>query len=95
METIPTVCFYTDLPFADNIGEVNPNDPYKRTVDHKKPVLICFLAGTPIEEAARPENLSFVLRCVNTAKANTRHEDFLPIAKIIKQELTNESKSSS
>lgn len=87
----PDRCFYTGVKFIDaEQKEVNPNDPRKRTVDHKVPVLVGYLTGMSVEEVADANNLSFVLRYVNSAKGNTLHENFLPIAEKIKQVFKNE-----
>jgi hypothetical protein len=81
----PDTCFYTGIRFADVDAEhVNPNDQRKRTIDHKIPVIIGYLQGRTVEEISSPENITFVLRYVNTIKGNTLHENFLPIAEYIK-----------
>jgi len=88
---LPEKCFYTGYRFRDCDSEkVNPNDPFKRTVDHKYPILLCFIDGWPIEEAGGPDNIIFVLRYVNSVKSNTTHESFLPIAEKIKKMLDAE-----
>lgn len=88
---IPEKCFYTGIEFSDALTEeVNPNDPFKRTIDHKHPVIMCYLEGWSIEEAASNDNLIFVLRYVNSLKSNTTHEAFLPIANKLKEKLNAE-----
>lgn len=88
---LPETCFYTGYRFRDCDQEkVNPNDPFKRTVDHKYPILLCFIDGWTVEEAGGPDNLIFVIRYVNSVKSNTTHEAFLPIAEKIKHMLDKE-----
>jgi hypothetical protein len=90
-----TKCFYTRIEFTDNrTKDVNPNDPKKRSVDHRKSVIECFLDGLSPEECAHPSNLVFVLKYVNTIKGNTKEESFIPIAEKIRNRLLNESKES-
>lgn len=85
---IPDTCFYTGITFADCLQErVNPNDPYKRTIDHKHPIILCYTEGWSIEEAGGPDNVTFVLRYINNLKSNTTHESFLAIAEQIKPHL--------
>lgn len=87
----PEVCYYTGVRFVDCEQEkVNPNDQRKRTIDHKIPVIIGYLQGLSVEEMSKPENITFVLRYVNTIKGNTLHDSFLPIAAYIKQTFTKE-----
>lgn len=81
---LPEFCFYTKVRFADaERDKVNPNDQRKRTVDHKIPVIVGYLQGLSPEEMSSTENITFVLRYVNTVKGNTQHNDFLVIAKYI------------
>jgi len=89
--TPPKTCFYTGLEFAEEFkNAVNPNDPLKRTVDHKHPIILCYLEGWSVEDAGGEDNLVFVLRYINSVKSNTTHECFLPIANILKERLRNE-----
>ena len=84
-------CYYTGIEFADVYKEeVNPNDPLKRTVDHKHPILLCYFDGWSVEKAGGEDNLVFVLRYINSLKSNTSHECFIPIAKGLKERLKNE-----
>lgn len=74
---VPTNCYYTDIPFNDNLQDfVNPNDPYKRSVDHRRPVIEMFLQGYSAEDVCKEDNIVFCLRAVNTYKANTPEEYF-------------------
>ena len=87
----PEFCEYTGIKFCDTNGiRSNPNDPRKRSVDHKTPLVICFLTGINIKEAASLDNLAFVLRYVNTIKANTDYANFVPIAIKIREAFINE-----
>lgn len=87
----PKYCNYTGIRFADDeLESVNPNDPRKRSVDHKVPVIICYLNGIDPMVAASADNLVFVLRYVNTIKSNTLHESFLSIAPKIRKVFINE-----
>lgn len=75
---IPTTCCYTDIPFKDNLQDlVNPNDPYKRSVDHRRPVVEMFLRGYSAEDVCKEDNIVFCLRAVNTYKSNTPEEYFV------------------
>ena len=86
----PTECFYTNIEFVDvSKQHVNPNDPLKRTVDHKHPIILCYFDGWTIEQAGGKDNIIFVLRYVNSLKSNTTHECFLPIANKVKEKLTD------
>jgi len=87
----PEYCEYTGIRFIDVIEEkVNPNDPRKRTVDHKTPIILAYLNNWSPEETAAISNLSFVLRYVNTIKSNTDLELFLPIARKLRKIFINE-----
>lgn len=75
---VPDKCHYTGITFNDVLLEqVNPNDPFKRTIDHKIPVVEMFLKGKTPEETSHPSNLVFCLRIVNTYKANSSEEYFI------------------
>jgi len=75
---VPTTCHYTNITFNDDILErVNPNDPYKRTIDHIVPVTEAFFKGWSVEKTSSQENLVFCLRVINTLKSNTNHDDFV------------------
>lgn len=87
---LPKHCYYTGIQFADEEGPVNPNDPRKRSVDHKVPVIICYLNGIPVEQAGNIDNIVFVLKYVNSVKSNTEHESFLAISHKIRKVFINE-----
>lgn len=93
----PLTCYYTGIEFSDNdkgSNSINPNDPYKKTIDHKKPVLVSYIDGDSPEIAAREDNLVFVLRCINSIKGNTDHNSFKPIAEKVKDYLLDENQNS-
>ena len=86
--TIPTTCFYTSVQFKDVNNKVNPNDPYKRTVDHRVPVIEMFLTRKTPEETAAAENIVFCLRIVNSYKSSSPEEYFVEkIVPYIKEKL--------
>ena len=86
---LPTECFYTGIEFAEvNKEQTNPNDPLKRTVDHKHPIILCYFDGWTVEQAGGEDNIVFVLRYINSLKSNTSHECFLPIANKVKEKCT-------
>lgn len=87
----PQFCEYTGIQFVDYDNQpVNPNDPRKRSIDHKIPIVICYLTDISVEDAADLKNLAFVLRYVNTIKANSSFESFAPIATKIREIFINE-----
>lgn len=74
---LPKQCYFTGILFADEKNiKVNPNDWYKRTVDHKKSVLLGFLQNETPEVVANPDNIIFVLKYVNTIKGNMPEDVF-------------------
>lgn len=87
---LPKYCMYTGIMFADEEGLTNPNDPRKRSVDHRIPIIHCFLNNVPIEEAANIDNITFVLKYVNSIKAQSTEESILPIMEKIKEAFINE-----
>lgn len=90
---IPRNCFYTGIKFNDNVLiKVNPNDPKKRTVDHKTPVTEAFFRGWTVEQTCDIDNLVFCLRVVNTMKGHLNEKEFrkLMLPLLIKR-LENES----
>lgn len=86
-------CYYTGILFSDVEGKSNPNDPRKKSIDHKIPKIICYLNGISAEDASSIDNLIFVLKYVNSVKGNTDHESFLNIAKKIREVFINEGYS--
>lgn len=73
----PLCCEVTGIMFADAHKPANPNDYYKRSVDHKVSILECFLLNKSPEEAAARENVIFVLRYINTIKGNMPYDLFI------------------
>jgi len=88
--SLPKYCYYTGILFADEEYTPNPNDPRKRSIDHKIPIVLCYLNGVEVEKAASLENIVFVLRYVNSVKSNTTEESFIPIAEKIRKVFINE-----
>jgi len=84
-------CYYTGIEFADvSQDKVNPNDPRKRSIDHKMPVIICYLNDISIEDASSIDNITYVLKYVNSIKGNTLHESFLAISPKIRKVFVDE-----
>ena len=86
----PLCCEITGIEFADAYKSANPNDYYKRSVDHKISVLECFLANKSPEETSTRENIIFVLRYINTVKGNMPYDLFVKyygdsLTKLLKQ----------
>lgn len=90
----PKYCYYTGIIFADEEGPVNPNDPRKRSVDHRIPIVHCFLNKISIEEASSLDNIVFVLKYVNSIKAQSTEDSILPIIEEIRKAFLNEGFSS-
>lgn len=87
----PDYCEYTGIRFCDTVGvRSNPNDPRKRSIDHRTPIVTCYLNGINIKDAASVNNLAFVIRYVNTIKSNTDYDSFLPLAVKIREAFINE-----
>jgi 5-methylcytosine-specific restriction endonuclease McrA len=90
---ISKTCHYTNIQFNDVLlKRVNPNDPFKRTVDHIIPVTEAFLRGLSVEETASENNIVFCLRVINTLKSNTSYDDFVKNYLPYIKEKLNESK---
>ena len=88
----PKYCEYTGIMFGDELyDEINPNDPIKRSVDHKIPVVIGYLNQIPPERIGSIENLAYVIRYVNSIKGNTLYESFIPTALKIREIFKNEN----
>jgi len=89
-QEVPDYCELTGIKFADTEGPTNPNDPRKRSVDHKIPLIHCYLNNVPVEKASERENLMYVLKLVNSIKSQTLYESFLPLVPKIRKALINE-----
>ena len=74
-------CYYTGIKFADVEKQfVNPNDPRKRSLDHKIPLAICYIKGMTMDEANDPDNLCWCLKVINNIRGTSDLESFKPIA---------------
>lgn len=74
---LPDTCYYTGVRFADaELDVVNPNDPLKKTVDHRIPVSAGFFTGMTVSEVCSETNVVFCLKIVNTLKHNDTEESF-------------------
>lgn len=74
-------CYYTGIKFADVEKQfVNPNDPRKRSLDHKIPLAICYIKGMTMDEANHPDNLCWCLKVINNIRGTSDLESFKPIA---------------
>ena len=81
-------CAYTGIRFADASGGIcNPNDPLKRSIDHMKPLVLCYAEGWTIDEANHPDNLCWVLKCINTVRGCSELTSFKPLADWYRSEL--------
>lgn len=85
-----THCEYTGIEFADISGPTNPNDPLKRTFDHRVPVIECFFKGWTVDQVNAPDNLIQCVKVINTIKGNTREDSFQELLPLVK-EMINES----
>lgn len=82
----PERCEYLGVEFVDD-AVANPNDHFKRTIDHKKSIYSCWLDGVSVQEAAGLDNLAWVCRYVNSIKGNCDYEDIKHIFAKIKEKL--------
>lgn len=87
---IPYECEYTGVSFADTNGICNPNDPLKRSIDHRVPIIEGFFKGWTVEQMNSRENLAWCIRYINTVKGNTTYESFSNLLPYIKEKI-NES----
>lgn len=88
-------CFYTGIKFIDvDNNQVNPNDPLKRSIDHKMSKLEGFYSGFPAEAIGSLSNLVFCLRYCNSVKGNMNIMSFQLLAKQIRERLINEGHQS-
>ena len=92
---IPIKCHYTGICFNDELlDQVNPNDPFKRSIDHVVPVTEAFFKGWSSDQTASDDNIVFCLRIINTLKSNTNHDDFVTNYLPYIMEKLHESKTS-
>jgi len=84
-------CYHTGIKFIDaEIENPNPNDPRKRSLDHIKPLVICFIEGMTIDEANHPDNLCWCLKCVNNVRACTDIKSFKVVADFYRDQFIKE-----
>lgn len=84
-------CYHTGIRFVDAEVEFpNPNDPRKRSLDHKIPLAVCFIMGMTIDEANHPDNLCWCLKCVNNVRASTDLASFKKIADYYREQFIKE-----
>ena len=84
-------CYYTGIKFADRkVTPVNPNDPLKRSIDHKISKWIGFLHNIPPENIGDIGNIVYCLKYCNTMKNNMTEDSFAPYALEIRKRLINE-----
>lgn len=86
-------CYYTGIQFKDyEEGDnlINPNDPRKKSIDHRIPIIYCYLNDWTPGQTSDINNMVHVLRYVNTIKGNTLEESFIPIAIKIRRIFKNE-----
>lgn len=87
-------CYHTGIRFVDAEVEFpNPNDPRKRSLDHKIPLAVCFIMGMTIDEANNPDNLCWCLKCVNNIRASTDLKSFKKIADYYREQFIKEGYS--
>ena len=84
-------CYYTGIKFADaeNVP-VNPNDPLKRSVDHKISKWVGYMCDIPPENVGDIGNLVYCLKYCNTMKNNMTEESFAPFALELRKRFINE-----
>ena len=92
---VPEHCYYTGILFNDvRLEKINPNDPLKRSIDHKTSVIEAFLRGWSVEKTCVISNLVFCLRIVNTVKGHLNEQDFRKLLlPLLKKRLEDESKN--
>ena len=80
-------CEYTGIRFIDAEQEfVNPNDPRKRSLDHIKPLALCFIDGMTMDEANHPDNIMWCLKVINNVRGTSSLESFEPIAQYYREQ---------
>lgn len=82
-------CEYTGIAFAEE--PCNPNHPLKRSIDHSISIQYGYLMGLDPSEIYSPKNIKQCLKCVNSIKAQTNLNDFIPLAKKLREKLINEN----
>ena len=93
IDKLPDRCYITGIQFADNQKScVNPNDYFKRSIDHKKSIFECFLDNDPVERAAATDNIIFVLKYINSIKGSFGYEYLLKNRELLINILVDENK---
>ena len=87
-------CFYTGIGFSDLKGDTNPNDPLKRTLDHKISKLEGFFRGISPDVIGGTSNLLYCLRYCNSVKGNMDMASFAVFSVFIRERLKNEGHES-
>ena len=88
-------CYYTGITFADvMMDKVNPNDPLKKSIDHKISKWAGFMTGESPDMIGSTQNLVYCLKYCNTIKNQMCEDTFKPYAFIIREKLINEGYSS-
>jgi hypothetical protein len=88
-------CYYTGIKFADAFSDkVNPNDPLKRSLDHKISKWVGFFTGLDPEEVASSSNLVWCLKYCNSVKNQMTAQQFKPYAEKIREYMIYEGKTS-
>lgn len=82
-------CYFTGIFFGDNFGPVNPNDPIKKSLDHKISIAEGFFNGLSEEVIGGVSNLCWCIRYCNSLKGNMSAEAFIPLAKHIRGAFIN------
>ncbi len=82
-------CEYTGIKFADE--PCNPNDPCKRSYDHAISIQYGYFLGYTVDQLTAKTNIKQCLKYVNSIKAQTNINDFIPIAIKIREKLIYEN----
>lgn len=80
-------CYYTGIKFTDG---VNPNDPLRRSVDHKVSLWKGYIGGISENIIGSASNLVFCLKYCNTMKSNMSVIEFTPFAKHLREKMIDE-----
>lgn len=78
-------CFYTGIQFGDIKGLINPNDPIKKTIDHKISIVDGYLRNYTAEEIGCLSNLCWTIKYCNSFKGNMSANDFLNYSRLIRE----------
>lgn len=78
-------CFYTGIRFGDINGAINPNDPIKKTIDHKISIVDGFLRNYTTEEIGCLSNLCWSIKYCNSFKGNMSANDFMHYSILIRE----------